>query len=455
MGALMQLVAYGAQDVYLTGNNPQMTYFKSVFRRQTNFSIESIKQTLEGNITTEQSNVHSIISRNGDLISNMWIEATLPSVDNSAACNYTNWCNNTGCAFLKESEIDIGGSIIDKHNSLWNDIYNELYVQDQDMNKLINKHNSLTYTHSGVYNKTSQIQLCIPLNFWFTRNKGFSLPLIALQYHEVNIKLTFRALKHLVITDSALVTFNTPAKVDLWVDYIFLDHDERKRFAQSKHTYLIEQVQEHKEMIKSSNTTINLKFKHPVKEIIWVFTHKTRTTEIDTTNAHANPLKFKPKKLDCTGKSLAYNGIETDGGNDYFNYQVPSNDDVYINSVDSGSSLNSEHYVEHFDNMTIKLNVHERFNPRKAFYFRSVQPYQAQHNIPKKHIYCYSFALDPKNYQPSGTCNFSRIDTVELEFNNLGNNFEISTEKRSINVFVVNYNLLQIASGLGGIVFSN
>ena len=101
MGALMQLVAYGAQDVYLTGNNPQMTYFKSVFRRHTNFSIESIKQTLEGNITTEQSNVHSIISRNGDLISNMWIEATLPSVDNSAACNYTNWCNNTGCAFLK------------------------------------------------------------------------------------------------------------------------------------------------------------------------------------------------------------------------------------------------------------------------------------------------------------------------------------------------------------------
>ena len=170
MGALMQLVAYGVQDLYLTGNNPQMTYFKSVFRRHTNFSIESIKQIFTGNISTEEFELESVISRNGDLISNMWIEATLPSIENkNTSATYTNWCNNTGNAFLKEYELDIGGSMIDRHNSLWNDIHNELFEHSNN-NKLINKNSSLTYAKHGDKQYANKLHLNIP--FMVHKNKG-------------------------------------------------------------------------------------------------------------------------------------------------------------------------------------------------------------------------------------------------------------------------------------------
>jgi len=454
MGALMQLVAYGAQDIYLTGNNPQMTYFKSVFRRHTNFSIESIKQAFNGNISTEEFSVESIISRSRDLVSNMWIEATLPSVNNtSATATYTNWCNNTGCAFLKECEIDIGGSQIDKHNSLWNDIYNELYI-DKTNNSLINKKTSNTYVKHGSPNHTNILHLNIPLHFWFTKNKGSSLPLIALQYHEVTLKCKFRALKNLVVTDNATISFNTKPSIELWVDYIFLEQEERKRFAQTKHAYLIEQLQYHKEELTSSYGNINLKFHHPVKELIWVFTNKKRILEINTENTAADPLDFSPKRLDPSGETIGSNGKESsNSGNNYFNYQMTAGTNTFITSSTSGSCINGSNYVEHFDNMKIKINGHDRFSPRNAVYFRTIQPIQANHKIPSKHIYCYTFSLTPYDYQPSGTCNFSRLDSVELEFNNMGTPFE--KNDRNINVFAINYNLLQIASGLGGLVFSN
>ena len=453
MGALMQLVAYGAQDVYLTGNNPQMTYFKSVFRRHTNFSMESIRQTLTGNISMEEFSLESTISRSGDLVSNMWIEATLPCVTNISTPSYTNWCNNTGSAFLKECEIDIGGSKMDEYNSLWSDIYNELYL-DKTNNIFINKHNSLSYLKQGDTKKTNVLHLNIPLHFWFTKNKGSSLPIIALQYHEVNLKCKFRALKNLIVTDNASILFLNNPSVELWADYIFLEQDERKRFAQTKHTYLIEQIQHHKEELTSSSANINIKFHHPIKELIWVFTNKNRIREINTGTDGADPLGFIPKKLPPEGDNIESNGTESQNpGNDYFNYQMTAGTPTFVTSTLSGSGLNGSNYAEHFDSMKIKMNGHDRFSPRKAIYFRTIQPSQAKHNIPNKHIYCYSFALTPTEYQPSGTCNFSRLDTVEMEFNSLGNNFRVND--RNINIFAINYNLLQIVSGLGGLIFAN
>ena len=452
MGGLIQLVAYGAQDAYLTGT-PEMTYFKSVFRRHTNFSVESIKQTLDGNITTSESKVSTVISRSGDLPSNIWIEADLPPITNQGAgSKYTHWCNNTGCAFLKECSIDIGGHQIDKHDSIWQDIYNELNIRDKNTNKLLNKHNTLNYRNAGSSSIAPRLHLLIPLYFWFCRNTGSALPLIALQYHEVTINCIFRALDNLIITDVGTNTNNTtPPDIEIWCDYIFLGEEERKRFAQSKHTYLVEQVQSHKEDVINNleNQNFEVFFSHPVKELVWVFTDDTRTSEINTANTPADPSTFSPVTLDDRGTTRTP-GTPVTGGHDYFNYQV-NFDSTIIRSADSGSGIGGDNSMENFGSMLLKLNGHERFAARKAVYFRTVQPIQAKHEIPSKHIYCYSFALNPTEYQPSGACNFSRIDTAELHFTSLGT----SDTNRTINIYSIGYNILQIVSGMGGLAFAH
>ena len=451
MGGLIQLVAYGAQDAYITGS-PEMTYFKSVFRRHTNFSIESIKQTLDGNITASESQVSTTISRSGDLLSNVWIEAELPLITNvNGNSTYTHWCNNTGSAFLKECSIDIGGHQIDKHNSIWQDIYNELNIRDKNTNKLLNKHDTLLYRNTGSNTRAPRMHLFIPLYFWFCRNTGSALPLIALQYHEVTLNFIFRAIDNLIITDSGTGSTNTtPPNIEVWGDYIFLDEEERKRFAQSTHSYLVEQVQVHEEDLTGTETkNIEVFFSHPVKELIWVFTDNTRTSEINTRVAPADPSVFVPKTLDDDGDAIVINGTETVGGHDYFNYQVSVNNSL-IRANDSGSSIGGDNYMENFGSMILKLNGHHRFEARKAVYFRTVQPIQANHEIPRKHIYCYSFALNANNLQPSGTCNMSRIDTVELEFSNLG-----TFAGRNIHIYSVGYNILKIVSGLGGLAFAH
>jgi len=448
MGGLIQLVAYGAQDVYITGT-PEMTYFKSVFRRHTHFSIESIKQTIDGNISTSESKGSTIISRSGDLLSNIWIEAELPPITSTGSPSYTHWCNNTGSAFLKECSIDIGGQQIDKYNSLWQDIYNELNIRDKNTNKLLNKHNTLNYRKSGTNTIAPRLPLLIPLYFWFCRNSGSALPLIALQYHEVTLNFTLRGLDNLIITDVPTgSTNNTPPTIEVWCDYIFLAEEERKRFAQSKHTYLVEQLQIHdEEIIGNENQNIEVFFNHPIKELIWVFTDDTRTSEINTINKPADPSTFVPVTLDDFG-STSTTGIQVIGGHDYFNYQVNVDSNI-ISSADSGSGIGGDNHMENFGSMIIKLNGHHRFEARKAVYFRTVQPIQAKHEIPSKHIYCYSFSLNPNELQPSGACNFSRIDTAELEFSNLGNT------TRTLHVYSIGYNILQIVSGMGGLVFAH
>ena len=209
-------------------------------------------------------------------------------------------------------------------------------------------------------------------------------------------------------------------------------------------------MQVHEEDLTGTETkNIEVFFSHPVKELIWVFTDNTRTSEINTRVAPADPSVFVPKTLDDDGDAIVINGTETVGGHDYFNYQVSVNNSL-IRANDSGSSIGGDNYMENFGSMILKLNGHHRFEARKAVYFRTVQPIQANHEIPRKHIYCYSFALNANNLQPSGTCNMSRIDTVELEFSNLG-----TFAGRNIHIYSVGYNILKIVSGLGGLAFAH
>jgi hypothetical protein len=438
-GGLMQLVAYGAQDIYLTGN-PQITFFKVVYRRHTNFSCESIKQTFNGT-NSFGSTVTATISRNGDLVTNMYLQFQLPVLANQEVNNggadalaYTNEVAN---ALVKEVELEIGGQRIDKHYSEWLSIWSELNLtQSQKGTNILEGYNAMVGrnpTLEGGEAPTSITALetkaagvtggadntyYTPLRFWFNRNPGLALPLIALQYHEVKVRMTFRAkndlIRHQVTATSAVDTSAITLKnAALWVDYVYLDTDERRRFAQVSHEYLIEQLQEHRTTINATTANVSLNFNHPVKELVWVFVLSDREKG-----------------------GVAIDNPRT--GNQWLNFESISNTaDV------------TKPQAAHFGTATLKLNGHERFEPREAPYFNLVQPLQHHTCAPQRQVYVYSFALKPEEHQPSGTCNFSRIDNAQLELK------DVLGGARTLRVYAVNYNVLRIMSGMGGLAYSN
>jgi hypothetical protein len=386
-GGLMQLVAYGAQDIYLTGN-PQITFFKVVYRRHTNFSMEAIEQTFNGSVVKEGRST-ATISRNGDLVHKMYIE-----VDATTTAGSTD--NNYGTQMLSNVTLEVGGQQIDKHSGHWMETWLEL-TNPNELGQIflvavdgitapgvVTTQGTLLQTMAccGGVNDAGAVApgiIYVPLQFWFCRNPGLALPLIALQYHEVK-----------VIIEWSSILNETAAK--LWADYIYLDTDERRRFAQVSHEYLIEQVQEQS---GSTSTSQDLNFNHPVKELIW-------------TGAYAN------------GAMTAHGAAMTD--TNLFN---------------------------------LKLNGHDRFAGRPCRYFTRTQIYEHHSGFGginnRDSISVYSFALKPEEHQPSGTCNFSRIDNAQLVATSGTQTPCPATGK----IFAVNYNVLRIMSGMGGLAYSN
>ena len=420
-GGLMQLVAYGAQDIYLTGN-PQITFFKVVYRRHTNFSMESIEQTFNGTADFGSS-ASATISRNGDLVYRMYLEHDL-SFKATAADDTLAVGPDYGSHLMKEMELEIGGQRIDRHYGHWHSVYSQLteFNPSGSNTTLFNKMcgNGVAFETNGgtdvngftVTDGTSSAQdtitakFWIPLYFWFCRNPGLALPLIALQYHEVKVKITFEDIAKLIANDPDDGGFAgtngvvgtasdnvTSASTDfkLWADYIYLDTDERRRFAQVSHEYLIEQLQYES---KTGGGTMDLNFNHPVKELIWS--------------------GVRPTAANVALAALYLNGDIGTG-----TYQL-------------------------------KLNGHDRFKERDVKYFTRTQVWQHHSGYGSTtsgadKIAVYSFALKPEEHQPSGTCNFSRIDNAQL----------IDSTTADINVYAVNYNVLRIMSGMGGLAYSN
>ena len=435
-GGLMQLVAYGAQDIYLTGN-PQITFFKVVYRRHTNFSMEAIAQTFSGSADFGKD-VVATISRNGDLVGRMYLEhtssfkATSDSTSTSANDDTIAICCDYGSHLMKECEIEIGGQRIDKQYGHWHSVYSQLTEINPtgSQTTLFNRmsgngtgidsaianagsggvqSNGFTFTDGDNGPDTATARIFVPLYFWFCRNPGLALPLIALQYHEVKVKISFEEIGKLAATtpgavfgtsNSALETGGVDDKsFQLWCDYIYLDTDERRRFAQVSHEYLIEQLQ-----FENATTggTIDLKFNHPVKELIWAGTRKVLS---DTPNDAVN--LFERNKV--------------------------------------------AHALD--DKVHLKLNGHDRFSARDTRYFTRTQVWQHHTGYgctqdssgEKDTIAVYSFALKPEEHQPSGTCNFSRIDNAQL----------VQETAQPVNIYAINYNVLRIMSGMGGLAYSN
>jgi hypothetical protein len=397
-GGLMQLVAYGAQDIYLTGN-PQITFFKVVYRRHTNFSMEAIEQTWNGS-ADGQANARctATISRNGDLVHRMYIELNSKVSDAVAM--------NPGVAGINTIELEIGGQKIDKHTGKWMETWAELTQPNAVGHTGCPENQTGTFFQNmsgmgGCQTHTTddtEARFFVPLQFWFCRNPGLALPLIALQYHEVKV-----ILDHTWSNGLGAATDTSGPINKLWCDYIYLDTDERRRFAQVSHEYLIEQVQE--QSLSTPAGANELNFNHPVKELIW-------------TLYGAQLSAFCPLELGSSGAD-----------------------------VDA-------------DTYQLKLNGHDRFAARNVHYFTRVQVYEhhsgcsgitptgtaaAVGNLVDG-IAVYSFALKPEEHQPSGTCNFSRIDNAQL----IG-----AGGTTADTCFAVNYNVLRIMSGMGGLAYSN
>ena len=405
-GGLLQLVAYGAQDVYLTGN-PQITFFKVVYRRHTNFAIEAIQQTFNGTAGFGNT-VNVTISRNGDLINRTYLQLKIPGLAGASTDATIKYVNYLGLRILKNVTVEIGGQQIDKHYSDWMYIWNELSLP---LGKKQGYESMVGADGVQLAKTTDKTTLYVPLEFWFCRNVGLALPLIALQYHEVKLKIEFEDMANCVssaATTAATTAFPTGqfSEAAIWVDYIFLDTDERRRFAQLSHEYLIEQLQYSNENIKTSGNKFRLSFNHPCKELVWV----AKTSDADWYNY-------------------------TDAASTAFNTNLHGTA-IYP----SGKNLVTK--------ALLQLNGNDRFAERDGSYFNYVQPYQHHTNIPSnKGINVYSFALKPEEHQPSGTLNMSRIDTAQLSMS--------ASAEGEAKIFAVNYNVLRIMSGMGGLAYSN
>ena len=446
-GGLLQLVAYGAQDAYLTGN-PHITFWKVLYKRHTNFAIEAFRVNFTGAPTYGQRIV-AVVNRNADLVWKTYVEVALPDTTGSSVSWTAGAQRRLGYLLLKQIEVEIGGQIIDRHYGEWLYLWETLTADFDTAMKL----DQMVGGQPTTSNTTSEYQACndrpqvlyVPLQFWFNRNPGLALPLIALQYHEVRFNIILEDAINLVKGSSATASAlqsaanSLPALRDmaLYLDYVYLDVDERRRFAQESHEYLIEQLQyEGQQQITTSSARLDLTLNHPVKELVWVFQDE--------------------RKKDCS--------LPTSGGN----YTQASNTQPFS-------------YDDIVDRCRLQINGQDRFDERYGDYFWKVQPYQHHTGggyslafapngggqvVPTTsppYINVYSFAIQPEEHQPSGTCNFSRIDSATLVFNSITNptassdvgRFPSKTTPYNFRIYAVNYNIFRIMSGMGGLAYSN
>lgn len=466
-GGLMQLVAVGVQDLYLS-TNPQMSLFKVVYHRHTNFSIESIRQTFEGEVDFGKS-VTVRIGRDGDLLHRIMIELDIPAITSTNG-NTISWVNALGHVIIERVDLYIGELLVDRHYGEWFEIWSELSLDESKRNgynNMISKYESFTSV-------TGPLKLLIPLQFWFCRNIGLSLPLVALQYHEVKLVIKLREFSQLwtfgpnnnytasqsgtTVTSTAGPEFDdtdvskiiywtdgtsdtitgivggntrqvtvatsgakssqvtytkpddvpalTPSITDarIYTDFIYLESFERKQFAQNGHEYLIEQLQFDSNTTYQSNQTflrVPIPFNLPVKQMIWV-SQLQRYTE----------------------DRMHYNFSDTMD-------PIATTDDPIEKAV-------------------IHFNGQERFEERIAEYFRLAQPYYHSTRCPSTHIYSYNFAVAPEKHQPSGSANFSLLNTVDLRLT-----YKSTVGDSNVRVYAINYNVLKIKSGMGGLLYAD
>lgn len=570
-GGLLQLVAYGAQDAYITGN-PHITFWKVMYKRHTNFAMEAMRVNFTGSPAYGQRSV-VVVNRNADLMFRTYLEVTLPDTRATAtgAAQDVLWTaggrRRLGYLLIQQVEIEIGGQIMDRHYGEWMFLWESLtsqYDQSVRLDQMLGTAVEGTYSTPAGCNGRPTV-LYIPLSFWFCRNPGLALPLIALQYHEVRLNFIFRQATDLVqnITTgggaftggisaaaAALPRFKDCA---VYVDYIYLDTDERRRFAQQSHEYLIDQLQYGlQQSVTSQTVRLDLTLNHPVKELVWVYqdARKLDCSQLSALGtANTQPFTYDDIANRCR---LQLNGQDRfdERYGDYFwkvqPYQhhsggafeqhaytqlpltgsTPGSVSVWFTATPTGTALASVSIVGGatygtlagltlqvvtgvvtssgainvlpgttltFQSATAAtLGTAVLANSASTFYAIydpnfivddpvtgtaqsgllstnpdavAISPYNTTgYTRSINPINVYSFSLAPEEHQPSGSCNFSRIDTTTLVFDSItgidgrslvAGTFPSKNYPYLFRMYAVNYNIFRVMSGMGGLAYSN
>ena len=405
-GALLDLVAKGGQDVYFICN-PQMSFFKKVYKKHTNFAVEYQKHQLDGSLSFGKTATFAI-PREGDIIKNVLLQIKLPDLKLTDGRDIS-YVNYIGYAMIDYLELYINNSKIDTITGEWLYIYNELTITEnkkKGYNTMVGGKNFLTYdTYTGNQGGT----YFVPLNFWFCEDVGSSLPYTALQYSDIEIKIKLKECDKLWVTSDG----NKPqedfkiSSIHLCLEKVYLDIKERREFATQSHEYLIKQTQFNLDNHVVANTKIkkfNLPFNHPILELIFVIQTKS---------------KFAPGP---------------DRGFDYFNF----------------SKTDAFPFEDTIKSAKLILNGTDRTPEMTPLELRLYYPLQYHTSIPNNFIYVFPFSLNPEEYQPSGSSNFSRFDIKQLQIE-----FADNMPACEVKIFAVNYNILRITQGLAGLAYLN
>jgi len=519
-GGLLQLVAYGAQDAYITGN-PHITFWKVLYKRHTNFAIEPFRVNFTGAPNYGQRLV-AVVNRNADLIWKTYVQVVLPDTFTGKAAPVY-WSGDDqrriGYLLLKKIEVEIGGQIIDTHYGEWLFLWECLTANFDTSVKLDSMVGGL---YNGTYTTNTSCGgrpavLYIPLQFWFNRNPGLALPLIALQYHEVRFNITLGAATDLVSStgytniSQAAAALPDIQDMAMYMDYIYLDVEERRRFAQESHEYLIDQLQTGiPQTINTASGRLDLTLNHPVKELIWVFQDARKTDCGSTVTAslgYTQPFtyddivfkariqingqdRFDERYGDYFWKVQPYqhhsggafwpihNAVATDsvataalGGplqatftgsisGNVLTAATPSVGAIAVNMLITGAGVPVGTYVTGYGTGAGGAGTYEISifaSVTSTAMLGSLNNVQSITSF--NPINVYSFAISPEEHQPSGTCNFSRIDTATLVYESItsggAGNYPSKAYPYNFRIYAVNYNIFRIMSGMGGLAYSN
>ncbi len=499
VGGLVQLAAYGSEDLYLTGN-PQITFFKMVYRRHTNFAMENIEQQFEGaggNLEFSRDSISRTlrckIPKDGDLISNMYFGMRVPDMysyhdTTNDIFYYFYWVKFLALNMVKSIHINIGNQEIDLHYSEWLHVYNELYntaEQKKVFYRLIGHEEEMYNPTNSIGNYPESLttgsgspsiierNVYIPLNFWFNTIPGLALPLIALddktstvelkivlntidqfynlEYFDKNANVKYKLKPEIANPDHSILNFligddsstvGWGLRPHLEINYIFLDKRERELFARIEHDYLMEQVIRREFLnINQKEQTITLRnLYHPVKYIVIVM----KRSDSVNRNDHNNYTNWFDSSLDPLMGTTQYTN--------WYDRNSPNAVPVF-NEPNITRTTYESYKKDIIQEAIIRINGMDRIKEKPGRYFNLVQKFQHNLESDDTGIYVYSFAINPTKHEPSGSCNMSRVDTLEFKFTFLP--LPDTSYTYEMNMYFVNYNIFRVMGGVASLVFQS
>ena len=424
MSGRVQLASVGTQDEYLTGQ-PEITYFLKRFKRHTKFAIETIDNALDGD-KAFGSRLRCTIPRKGDLIKNIYMRIELSELSYATAPYNVGYTDSVGNSIIEYADLIIGGQTIERLTGEYLELYSEMFIsesQQRGVTWLTGKTGSReglgpasasAGATSAYYGKYPRI-FFVMLPFYFTRHSSLAIPLSAIDRQEVEVEIKLRPLDQLIVQPpSAAATPEPPSGVingiSMPIEFVFVSDDEMNYIRDRPTDYVITQLQLSKSVIEAGDTVkkLLLRFVNPVKELYMIIQDQDKVS----------------------------NNIFT--GNDWFNFQ--------------NSQMTDFPFGEQLNTLSLSFNNEERISAEvaNALFLRHIQPMSAHTRVPTRHVYNYSFSIDPENYLPTGQVNMSRIQNKVLKLNTTS-----STKKRDIRVYAKSYNILRIQYGLAGLLFTD